>query len=106
MKIPIGVAEDLLSPVLSNTSTSNIQGVVRTAKEDGVDDEGVNNKRHGTDTLVSVRSRHYIFIWMELNWNVSCLVSPLTRAFSLFVLNSPKWKLDLVGLVSVSGTEV
>ena len=55
LKIPIGIAEDLLLPVLSIASGPNIQGPVRGAEDNDIDDETTNSKRRGTDTTISVR---------------------------------------------------
>jgi hypothetical protein len=58
LKKPIGIAEDLLLPVLSATSEPSKQGSARNAEDNGIDDESVNGKQHGTNTSISVRCRH------------------------------------------------
>jgi hypothetical protein len=60
LKIPIGIAENLRFPVLPTTSGPNIQGPMRSAEDNGIEDESVDGKRHGTDTPVTVRFRHYM----------------------------------------------
>jgi hypothetical protein len=57
LKTPVGIAEDLLLPVLPITSGPNIHGPT-SAEDNGVDDESVDGKRHGTETPISVRFRH------------------------------------------------